>query len=223
MLRKSSLEKLATAITSIQIDHPTLVAIDGVDGSGKTTLADELVALTQKTGRNVIRASIDGFHNPRIVRYTRGKDSAEGYYLDSFNYGALRQELLEPLGPGGDGKIRTSIFNYRTDQPSETPVQATTRDAVLLFDGVFLQRPELDGLWNLTIWVDAPFELTVERAISRDARDGSDIEVIRRKYEQRYVPGQKLYLEQCRPNERADIFFDNSNFEHPTMRFNHRD
>jgi hypothetical protein len=38
------------------------VAIDGVDGVGKTTLADELVAPLQLLGRDVIRASIDGFH-----------------------------------------------------------------------------------------------------------------------------------------------------------------
>ena len=76
----------------------------------------------------------------------------------------------------------------------------------MLFDGIFLQRPELAGLWDLTVWVDAPFELTVERAACRDARDGSDIEVI----------------EQCRPSEQADIFIDNTDLEHPTIKFIHR-
>jgi len=83
------LEQLAAAIAARRLDHPTRVAIDGVDGSGKTTLADELVEPLRRAGRDVIRASVDGFHNPRVVRYTRGPDSPEGYFLDSFDYATL--------------------------------------------------------------------------------------------------------------------------------------
>ena len=211
------LEQLARSIAAVRLDHPTRVAIDGVDGSGKTTLADELVEPVRRAGRAVIRASVDGFHNPRAVRYTRGPDSPEGYFLDSFDYAALKRELLDPLGPDGNANVRTAAFDYRVDRPVESPRQVAPRDAVLLFDGVFLSRPELQTSWDLTIWLDVPFEVTIERAVARDSRGGGDAAVTRGKYDARYVPGQRLYLERCRPRDCADIVIDNSIFDRPRI------
>ena len=220
MTRTACLDALAAAITDVQLGHPIRVAIDGVDGSGKTVLADELVDFIRRAGREVIRASIDGFHNPRALRYVRGDSSPEGYFLDSFNYGALRRELLEPMGPVGSRRFRTAVFDYRSDRAVESPIRVASSDAVLLFDGVFLLRPELEGLWDVTVWVDVPFEITVERAVARDAgRSAETAAAIRDKYDGRYVPGQRLYLRQCRPNERADIVFGNAEFERPTLSF----
>jgi uridine kinase len=60
-----------------------LVGVDGPDAAGKTTPADHLAdALEVPT----LRVSIDGFHQPRELRYQRGELSAEGYYHDSFDY-----------------------------------------------------------------------------------------------------------------------------------------
>ena len=174
MTRAAALEQLAASIAALRLNHPTRVAIDGVDGSGKTTMADELVEPIRRAGREVIRASVDGFHNPRAVRYVRGPDSPEGYFLDSFDYTAVKRELLEPLGSEGGGKFRTAVFGYRTDRAVESPRRAARRDAVLLFDGVFLSRPELQGSWDLTVWLDVPFEVTVERAVARDSRNGGN-------------------------------------------------
>jgi uridine kinase len=68
MDRITLLNDLATRIASIHVVHPLRVAVDGVDASGKTVLADELVAHIEARGRPVVRASIDGFHNPAAVR-----------------------------------------------------------------------------------------------------------------------------------------------------------
>jgi uridine kinase len=217
--RAARLDELAAMIAGVRRAHPTRVAIDGVDGSGKTTLADELVEPLRRAGREVIRASVDGFHNPRAVRYARGRDSPEGYFLDSFDFAAVRRELLEPLGATGDRKYRTAVFDYRVDRPVEVPARVALVNAVLLFDGVFLQRPELHGLWDLSVWVDVPFEITVARAVARDAaRGGTDAAAVRSQYDRRYVPGQRLYMSQCRPHERADVVFGNADLERPTMK-----
>ena len=56
--------------------------------------ADELAAVLRDRGHTVIRASVDGFHNPREIRYQRGRQSPAGYYLDSFDYDRLRRVLL---------------------------------------------------------------------------------------------------------------------------------
>jgi uridine kinase len=72
----------------------------------------------------------------------------------------------------------------------------------LVADGVFLQRPELDDLWHLRIWVDVSFADALERAVSRDAHLFDDV---RERYERRYLPGQRLYLAEVDPRTRADI------------------
>ena len=91
---------LCEAILGYQKDSPILVGIDGVDAAGKTTVADRLAGRLEKSNRQIIRASIDGFHNPKAIRYRKGRDSPDGYYQDSFNLQLLIDKLLEPLSSG---------------------------------------------------------------------------------------------------------------------------
>ena len=62
--RKEILEEITHAIGKIELPHPVRVGIDGMSASGKTVLADELAELLQEHGKKVIRAGLDGFHNP---------------------------------------------------------------------------------------------------------------------------------------------------------------
>lgn len=218
MTRGSCIAQLASMIAAVRRPHPVRVAIDGVDGVGKTWLADELVAPLSATGRQVIRASIDGFHHPRAHRYARGRDSGEGYFRDSFNYEMLRSRLLDPLGPGGSRQFRPAAFDYRIDAPVDPPVEDAVADAILILDGVFLQVPELAGVWDFIVWAEAPFTTTVERAVARDAARFGDEVTTRAAYAARYVPGQLLYLNSCTPQNRADVVFDNSSFDAPVLR-----
>src|SRR5947207_12522408 len=110
MKRSQLLQWLARRILEIKQPHPIRVAIDGIDAAGKTTLAEELVTFIQAHGRPVIRASIDGFHNPARIRHQRGPASPEGYYQDSFNYQALAESLLIPLGPDGTRQYAAAVF-----------------------------------------------------------------------------------------------------------------
>ena len=210
MKRSELLQDLATRIVQVKRPHPTRVGIDGVDAAGKTTLAQELEPLIQAHGRPVIRASVDGFHNPARIRYQRGSTSPEGYYRDSFNYQALVELLLIPLGPGGTLLYRSAFFDYRSDSEIAVALETAEVSAVLLFDGIFLMRPELTAYWDFTVFVEAAFEVTVPRAIQRDRALFGRSEEVRRRYEERYIPGQKLYLEECRPHERAMVIVDNN-------------
>jgi uridine kinase len=72
-----------------------------VDGAGKSMFGDELAQTLASAGRSIIRASIDGFHNPRTLRYRLGRQSPQGYFTDSYDYDWLKAILLDPLSPGG--------------------------------------------------------------------------------------------------------------------------
>jgi len=217
--RETVLSQLADTIVSLQRPHPLRVAIDGIDASGKTTLADQLTPLIVQRGRPVIRASIDGFHRPRSERYQQGPDSPTGYYEDSFDYAALQSALLHPLGPQGSRCYRSAIFDVRNDVPLETKEEEAPPNAVLLFDGVFLLRPELNALWNYRIFVHVEFEVALQRAIVRDQTFFGSPEVVQARYLQRYFPGQRLYFQAVNPQKRADVIVENNDPGHSQLVF----
>jgi uridine kinase len=213
--RDELLCRLAEAVGSVSIAHPTRVAIDGPPAAGKTTLGDELAVVLRAQGREVIRVSIESFLLPRSQRYRRGEYSAEGCYHDSFDFDALHRVLLDPLGPGGDRKFKQAVYHRPTETPLSLPVTTAPADAVLLFDGVFLLRPELVDRWELRIFVSAAFEETLGRARARDlALFGSAIEVERR-HRERYRPSQQFYFDTVRPTDHADIIVHNDEPQEP--------
>ncbi|MBF6589886.1 MAG: uridine kinase [Ktedonobacterales bacterium] len=213
------LDQLADRIVALPRAHPPRVAVDGIDAAGKTTLADELVSPLMARGRSVIRASIDGFHRPRVERYRRGATSPEGYYLDAFDSSALREALLLPLGPTGSRRYRRAVFDFRADRPLLAPDEVAAADAVLVMDGVFLLRPELRDLWEYRIVVDVPFEVAVERAVCRDVALFGSAEVVEARYRERYLPGQRLYFAAVHPRERADVLIENADPANPLPLF----
>ncbi len=205
MERRKLVGELARAVAAIELGHPVRVAVDGVSVAGKTVLADELAGPVSDLGRPVIRGSVDGFHNPREIRHRRGAGSPEGYYRDSFDYEAMRSAFLGPLGPGGDLRYRTALFDFRTNSTVESPVLAADPSSVVIVDGIFLLREELKGHWDFSIFVEAGFDTTLARAETRDVELFGSSEAVRERYLARYIPGERMYLDLDRPRERADV------------------
>jgi uridine kinase len=81
--RTSTIVVVAARIVSIHMAHPVRVAVDGRTGSGKTTFADEVACTISAVGKNVVRASVDGFHHLAKVRYRQGRHSPDGYFEDA--------------------------------------------------------------------------------------------------------------------------------------------
>ena len=221
MERKELIDYLASEVAAIVRPHPVRVAIDGVDAAGKTTFADELGSALVSLGWPVVRASIDGFHNPSAIRYRRGALSPEGYYQDSFNYPMLIEALLQPLGPGGSLAFRRAVFDFRTDKIVQVPIELAERNAILLLDGVFLLRPELRAHFDFSIFLRADFDVTLARAEQRDLELLGNVEEVRRRYRERYIPGQELYLTAVHPERIASVVIDNNDLSRPIIR--HRD
>lgn len=184
-----------------------VVAVDGVDGAGKTMFAERLAASVARLGRSVVHASIDGFHNPRAVRYRLGRNSPEGFFRDSYDYECLERQLIEPFRAGA-AKVRTACFDHRRDRPVSAFADAAAI-SVLLIDGIFLHRDELADAWDFSIFLDVPFETTFARMAGRDGCDPDPEAPANR----RYFEDQRIYLRSCQPRDRADAVIDNADFE----------
>ena len=187
------------AAIAARLPHRAILAIDGVDGAGKTTFGDRLKPLIENLGRQAIRASVDGFHNERETRYRRGKADPMGYFLDSFNYPELKTCLIEPFRSGAN-VVETSRFDHQLDRPV-VERQIAGASAILILDGVFLHRDELWNLWDYSIFLQVPFSLSYQRMAGRDGCD-PDPEADSNR---RYYQGQLVYLDTCRPEERATL------------------
>ncbi len=190
------------------------IGIDGRDAAGKSTFADAF-AEELRPDRQVIRATVDDWQNSREVRYRRGRFSAEGYYLDGFDYRRLVAELLEPFKTGET--IRLASHDIAADLPATAESFTPDANAILVLDGVFLQRPELRPHLDIVIHLYLERALALERGIARDSdRSGNPIEE-QRLYQERYGPGQDLYFAEVDPITLADLVIDNSDFAAPVV------
>lgn len=209
--RQRVLETLAAHILKTPSPFVLRVAIDGVDGAGKTHFAGELGLLLSASGRDVIRASVDGFHHPKEARYRLGRGSPKGFYGDSYDYEAFKEVLLEPLSPGGSGRYRTAVHDVETEEAVFVPEQEVEAGAILLLDGIFLHRPELREYWDVSVWLEVPFSASVPRMAERDS-NSPDLDAPEHR---RYVEGQKLYLNESTPQRHATFVINNSDLNAP--------
>lgn len=92
-------------------------------------------------------------------------------------------------------------YDLATEQTVKPQTVEVSERSVLIVDGVFLLRPQLAGSWTLSVHLRVSAQEVLRRALRRDVQlMGSEFEV-RRRYEERYLPGQALYRAGARPEE----------------------
>lgn len=77
-------------------------------------------------------------------------------------------------------------------------------------------RPELNGYWDLRIWVDIEAELSISRGIDRDAPP-EGAEVAEALHRARYGVAEEIYIAEVDPLALADVIVDNSAFDNPRI------
>lgn len=188
-----------------------LVAIDGVGASGKSAFAG-LLARQIRT-RPVIALHVDDFFNPSELRHARGRHSSEGFWLDAYNYPALRSWALEPLSADGDGRYRHASFDRETGQTVQPEARLAPWDALVVVEGTFLHRDEVVSFWDHSIYLDVPFYETERRMAHRDDLAADTVHALM----QRYTGAQRMYFADARPWERASLVVDNKDLGRPRI------
>jgi len=201
--RAAVLERVAASVLARVPLGTVRVGIDGVDGAGKTMFGDELRDRLVPSGRPVIRATVDGFHNPKPVRYRRGRSSPEGFYRDSYDYATLQRVLLDPLGPGGTGRFRPAVFDV--DAMSRWTRRTSRRypDRSSSSTGSSCTVPSSGITGDYSIF------LRVEWVRNHRVRDRPE------PGHHRYHEGQNIYFRECEPWKHASIIIDNDDLAAP--------
>jgi uridine kinase len=191
------------------------VGIDGLTAAGKTSFGHELAQEVGARGRPVLRASLDDFKKPWRDRHLYDRESGEGYYRNAFDYDAVVQLLLEPAGPDGSGGCVLCSIDPLTQLEHRDVVTRAAVDAVLITDGVFAFRPQINDFWDFRIWLDVDEQTSVRRGADRDQGwAGAQAEAVHR---DRYLVAERLYLAEANPLRLVDVVIDNTVFDRPRM------
>lgn len=222
MNRKQSIKEITDHILTLNLTHPIRVGVSGITASGKTTFANELAVEMKKRGVPVTRASIDDFHNPRAIRYRQGKESARGYYEDAHDYSAFKERLLKPLGPNGNLSYEKISHDLITDISVHNAPLVASPNMVLIVDGTFLLKKEVEHLFDYKIFVDTDFEIARKRGAKRETEAFGSYEEAEKMFLNRYHAACKMYIDEHNPKECADVVFQNSDLENPEVIFHER-
>ncbi|WP_430786790.1 hypothetical protein VBD025_14735 [Virgibacillus flavescens] len=123
-----------------------------------------------------------------------------------------------PLGPTGDGYYQTRSHDLITDEYIDiSPIKAK-QNSVLIIDGSFLFKPDLREALDFKIYVEADFDVALERGSVRDKNELGGYENAKYIFSKRYLPACKMYLDQCEPIKHADLIVINNDLENPQIR-----
>ena len=171
-----------------------IVAIDGMAGAGKTTLAQQLAAVFPKS--EIIQ--MDHFYLPKSLR-TEERMAAPGGHMDTERF---TDEVAMPIWKG-------LVPRYRVfDCASQTYTEARTclPDAELcIIEGTYATHPEIPDIYDLRVFVLADEQICLDRIKAR-AESEWEVEM----FQKEWIPAEKLYFESYMTKELSDLVYDGS-------------
>lgn len=147
-------EELADRIADRMPDRRLRVAVDGAPAAGTDALAAALVDPLRVRGRPAIRVRAQDYLRAASLRLEEGRENPDSYYERWVDEPALRREVLDRLGPDGDGRVLPTLRDATADRPTRAAYVPVPPSGVVLVSGAFLLGGGL------------PFDLTVHLALS---------------------------------------------------------
>ncbi len=203
-------------LSSKKEGSPLIIGINGIDTSGKSEFSKSFEKYLKEKKQKVQLIHLDDFHNPRKIRYS-GEDEIENYFFKSFDIKKLVNDLLKPIRNRKLLQKELTLLNLQTDKYDTVKDYSIDKETLVILEGVFIFREEIEKYLDYKIFIEIPIRLCKERAIQRDVPlYGEDI---LKKYDTKYIPTQKYYLEKFPPQKHADIIIENSHWNNPRVVF----
>lgn len=197
-----------------QNGRPLIIGINGVDTSGKTTFTKEFDRCLSNAGYKTQTISIDDFHNPLKIRNSE-KDPVTSYLNNAFDTAKIEDEIMRPIISEGIIDKELVLLDLEEDKFLNRKRYSIDKDTIVLVEGVLLYREPLNKYFDFRIFIDISFDEVLKRAKKRDVQLFED-KVIE-KYKSKYIPIQKIYMEEYNPKDMSDIVIDNENYWNPKI------
>lgn len=194
--------RLAQWLAGHHPSHPLRVAVDAAPPARPGQLADATGAVLRALGRPVARVSDRWFWRQASLRLEYGHHDPMARYEQWLDTGALRREVLDRLGPDGDGRFLPTRWDPDRDRATRADYRQAEADAVLLLDGALLLGTGL------------PFDATVHIRLSPAA--------LRRRMpaaDAWMLPAFDRYEAEVGPARCADVLVLADDPAHPAARF----
>ena len=114
------------------------VGIDGPPAAAPGVWSAELAEVLRARGRAVLAVRSDDFWRPRSVRFEQGRTNPDAFYEEWLDLAGLRREVLDPLAPGGSGRVLPTLWNPATDRATRASYLDLAPGGVLLLSGALL-------------------------------------------------------------------------------------
>ncbi|MEV6880279.1 uridine kinase [Amycolatopsis sp. NPDC051128] len=192
-------EELTERIDALAGRRRIAVAVDGAAGATETAdLADALVDPLRLRGRAALRVSAHDFLRPASLRFEHGRTNPDARYTDWLDLGALRREVLDPLGEQGSGEILPSLWDAERDRATRARRVPVPEGGVVLVDG------------ELLLGAGLAFDLAVHLWLSPAA--------LRRRVPDAWaVPAYERYEAEVDPGALADVVVRVDDPRHPAL------
>jgi len=185
---------------------PLIVAVSGIDASGKSTLARRAAAELNARGVGAVVISGDDWHNPPEKRFS-ASNPAEHFYQNAFRFDELFRILIQPLRRLRELQVTIGLTRLPQNESFRKTYDFRGVDVVIL-EGIFLLKREFMGNYDLSFWVDCSFQTALARALQRNQEGLSGGEIVR-DYQTIYFAAQKIHFAKDAPRENADFVIAN--------------
>lgn len=213
-----TLSRIASDIRGlVNSNRPLIVAVNGIDGSGKTHFAEKLAQALFDLSVTTHVLHVDDFHLPRAVRAACSLTPPECYYGSTFDWDLLCSVVLEPLREAGRASISYKARDLSSDECSVSREYVVSPGDVVILEGVFLLGPVLRPYFDCSVYLHISEEECLRRVVRRDGYLFGTENQITDRYHKKYLPGQRLYIEESNPLEAATWVVDNTDFTNPVI------
>lgn len=191
---------------ALQQQGALLVAVSGIDGSGKGFVSKQLEQMLQEGGLAVANIGIDPWQNLPDVRLC-DTNSGPHFYHNAMRFEALFDTLVLPLKQNRSVTVSMDYMEQTADVFRPHNYHYSDIDIVLL-EGIFLLQPRWLAQFDLSIWVNCSEATALRRAIARNQEGLSEAELVA-EYHKIYFPAQHFHNQLDKPQELADFILDN--------------
>jgi len=184
-----------------------LVAVSGIDGSGKGYVTQKIISRLAFQPRRVAGINIDGWLQLPDKRFNKERP-AEHFYKHGVRFQELFERLVLPLKENRSLRVEADLADATDADEYRRHAYTFMEVDIIILEGIFLLKACFRSFYDLTLWVDCTFETALERALRR-GQEGLSAEETIRDYERIYFAAQRIHFAQDDPRAVADLIIDN--------------
>ena len=195
--------------------RPLIVGITGADASGKTVMSEKISTYLNNEGHATKIIHVDDFHYDSDKRYRGDMPDYLKYISQSINFDCLKDEFLLPLHKYGVLSLTKVGLDIASDEWSKKISYEIDSDDIVIIEGVFLLRDDVQHYIDMTVYIYAPDEELIRRGRDRDrVLLGANAEL---RFREKYLPAQHLINSVDRIEKYVDIAVDNTDVNNPIL------